>query len=111
MAENHKIDIKGTDGPNKLKMTNKGNVKAKKSDTVEWIVKDNAGVNSIDNIYPKPNNANVFEKGPAPVNGDYKHWIGTINTNITTPIDELYIIDYTTDEGPFSHDPKISVNN
>lgn len=105
---NHPITIKRVIAPNKLELTNHGNARTKPGDTVTWIVLPVSGV-TITSILPKPGNPNVFNPVPAPLGGS-PNWQGTIAATIDCEIEEDYLINYTTQGGSYTHDPKIYVN-
>lgn len=68
-------------------------------DVVTWTCEACDKLKSLDNIWAKENNPDLFSQDPAPVNGDNKVWKGTISDNVTVGESESYNIQYTRADG------------
>lgn len=107
-----KIRITGIDKKGILKLSDKGLTKAKRGDTIEWIIKTPKvdKITKIDRI----SSVDVFSPPPCKNSGKSLNWTGTINPNLPKGVNiETYCIYYTKKGSSvvYVDDPKIQVNS
>ncbi|WP_026896778.1 hypothetical protein [Daejeonella oryzae] len=87
-----------------------GNGDAKRTWQVHWIVKPGSAVLGITNISMKsvPGNTDIFTNDPPAQQGNGRQWKAKVDDN--APIaDYYYDIEWESESGVKTHDPKISV--
>ncbi|MFH6768142.1 hypothetical protein V8G56_05275 [Gaetbulibacter aquiaggeris] len=124
MAQNYNITITASfpndanPADSSLTLDDNGNTYADPGDQITWKIGTGSGVGRISAITDDAGSTDVFgppsSNEPAPQGGGSGNWRGTINSGIARGSIENYTITWYTDEsperGPYSFDPKISIN-
>ncbi len=105
------IHIQGINGDGTLQLSDNGNTTANLGDTIQWIVDNNSGVDTISSIHDT-SAVDVFNPDPTRQPGNSQNWQGTINPNLSPlPQTESYCIYYTIpgSSAVYMNDPIIQV--
>src|SRR5687768_9190868 len=110
MSEVHPIKIKKGYADGRLKLSDDGETRAKKTDFIVWTIKDDIQVSSITGI-TKKSGSDIFITPPSPYPGsEGKIWTAQIMDSPPLSPPYEYSIHWTGDYGDQTYDPKISID-